>query len=347
MTILQTPEKIDHQPIGVRMVSKYSPKTKREIKPVKHEGAPNQQRSKTMKSEKNDVQDIIDLHTKHLLQMDEILTSLQIELKEIRSVISSDKEDLIDISKVEKNQTDISWHGLIDPAREYTLKEVFAITKIPSSTLSTAKSRGQIVTRNTGGVHKWVVRGADLLAWDKKRSSHSGIDPVASYEKTSPVKTKTPVKKGQALKKSQSIPSKTRVVNPVAKTAPKNTVPKSKAKELSVPSSAKRAPILVKAPLKTPAEPKRAAKVPAIPSEPEEKTPGTQKSSQTPDQILHDIADRINALTAQKKVTQTQFGQEVDLSQNVIHEISTRKVKGLSQASIKRIIKVLKKYESK
>ena len=64
-------------------------------------------------------------------------------------------------------------------------------------------------------------------------------------------------------------------------------------------------------------------------------------------EIPKDISDRINALTSKKKVTQTQLGKEVDLSQKAIHEIAARKKKDLNKDVIKKIQIVLKKYESK
>lgn len=64
-------------------------------------------------------------------------------------------------------------------------------------------------------------------------------------------------------------------------------------------------------------------------------------------EIPQDIADRINALTQQKKVTQTQLGKETDLSQKKIHEIAARKVKDLNKDIIARLTAVIKKYEAK
>jgi DNA-binding Xre family transcriptional regulator len=63
-------------------------------------------------------------------------------------------------------------------------------------------------------------------------------------------------------------------------------------------------------------------------------------------EIPQEISDRINALTAQKKVTQTQLGKETDLSQKKIHEIASRKVRDLHQDVINRLTAVIKKYET-
>lgn len=63
--------------------------------------------------------------------------------------------------------------------------------------------------------------------------------------------------------------------------------------------------------------------------------------------IPKDIPNRINNLTLKKKVTQTQLGKEVDLSQKVIHEIATRKMKDINKDTLSKIVTVLKKYETK
>jgi hypothetical protein len=64
-------------------------------------------------------------------------------------------------------------------------------------------------------------------------------------------------------------------------------------------------------------------------------------------EIPKEIADRINALTQAKKVTQTQLGKETDLSQKKIHEIASRKVRDLNKDIIARLTTVIKKYEAK
>ena len=64
-------------------------------------------------------------------------------------------------------------------------------------------------------------------------------------------------------------------------------------------------------------------------------------------EIPQEISDRINALTSQKIVTQTQLGKETELSQKKIHEIASRKVKDLNQDVINRLNTVIKKYETK
>lgn len=63
--------------------------------------------------------------------------------------------------------------------------------------------------------------------------------------------------------------------------------------------------------------------------------------------IPNDIANRINSLTSKKRVTQTDLGKEVEMSQKEIHEIVTRKIKELSKEKIDLIYVALKKYETK
>jgi DNA-binding Xre family transcriptional regulator len=59
------------------------------------------------------------------------------------------------------------------------------------------------------------------------------------------------------------------------------------------------------------------------------------------------ISERLNALTAKKKITQTQFAEEVDLPPNFIFDISAQKVKNISFERIQKITIALKKYETK
>lgn len=63
--------------------------------------------------------------------------------------------------------------------------------------------------------------------------------------------------------------------------------------------------------------------------------------------IPADIPNRIFDLTSKKKVTQTQLGKDVELSQKAIQEIASRKVKELNKDKIKKIRVALKKYERK
>ena len=77
-------------------------------KSVKQDGARKQENSKTTASAKTEIQEIIDLHTTHLLHMDEMLTSLQVELKEIRGLIGSDTKIQGDAVK-NKKRTFVSY----------------------------------------------------------------------------------------------------------------------------------------------------------------------------------------------------------------------------------------------
>lgn len=77
------------------------------------------------------------------------------------------------------------------------------------------------------------------------------------------------------------------------------------------------------------------------------KKPVSQAFSDNFMAIPADFAERITALTSKKKITQTQLGKEVDLSQKVIHEIVSGKLKDLDKEKVRMIAAVLKKYEGK
>lgn len=334
------------------MVAKSTPKTIQQKKPVKPAVAKKQPVSKPAITEEYDILEVVDLHTKHLLQMDEMFSSLQDELKDIRKLIVSEKVSQTDKARVEaKKSSDSSWHVLIDPGREYTQKEIIALTKISQPTLSMAKVRGHIVTKVPAGKRGWVVLGSDLLVWDNARAIHTDQRTVASAKKAAQGKAKDPVKKVQAQKKP--VPAKAKAVEGEA---PANTtkavaVQKVGTKALTVQESVKAvttpAKTPAKDPAKAPAKPKKTVKAPVATTGKGVRKPVSKDSSETQVAVPADLADRINALTAMKKITQTQFGIEVDLPQKVIYEISTKKLKELSPASIQKITTVLKKYESK
>lgn len=123
----------------------------------------------------------------------------------------------------------------------------------------------------------------------------------------------------------------------------------------------------VKAPVKTPAKPaaksskavsaapvkkasapaKKPVKAPAAPAKKPVVKAGSKSVLEDIIEIPKEIADRINALTQAKKVTQTQLGKETDLSQKKIHEIASRKVRDLNKDIIARLTTVIKKYEAK
>lgn len=146
------------------------------------------------------------------------------------------------------------------------------------------------------------------------------VSQQAVKTETKPVAKVTP-KTAAPLKKSVKVPVK-KVTNEISKTASVQTTVKA-------PVKAKK-PVK---PVKTTA-PSAAKKI------------GSKSFSDDLIAIPNDIPDRINALTTKKKVTQTNLGKEVDLSQKVIHEIATRKVKDLNKEKIKKITLALKKFES-
>ncbi|HWQ67510.1 MAG TPA: hypothetical protein VN372_11665 [Methanospirillum sp.] len=234
------------------MDAKPVPKQNQQKKPVKSAGAQKGQDSKATPSKKYDLQEIVDLHTTHLLHLDEMFSTLQGELQEIRSLVALDKG-----SKVEK-------------------------------------------------------------------------DPTVLVEKSSPAK------KGSAQKKPQSAKPKSSAVQTQVKNTKPQTTRGSGKKSDSIPAAAKTPKSSVKSQPKTPEGTKKPAK-----------TLETQDPSEIRILIPGEIVDRINALTSQKKITQTQLGDETDLPQKVIYEISERKLKELSSTSILKITAVLKKYETK
>lgn len=59
------------------------------------------------------------------------------------------------------------------------------------------------------------------------------------------------------------------------------------------------------------------------------------------------VSERLNALTATKKTTQTKFAEEVDVPPNLIFDIAAQKVKTISLERIQKITTALKKYETK
>ena len=316
------------------MVTKTSRKTINRKKPMKPVVSPKQQSSKSIVSEKKDLQEIIDLQTKHLCEIDEMLKSLHKELKDIQKLVVSDKKNEADKPDDEdKPISDFSWQVLIDPNQEYTTKEVSSLTKIPPSTLSTAKGKGLLVTKNVIGKRGWVVLGSDLLVWDQARPINAAKNPVVSKGKE-PVDSKAPVKNVHEQKKSQPTKSKSLVVQTPVNITTALTVQKDETKDLTTPA-------LVKS------KPKKSVKAPVVVTGTEVKKPGSKTPSETFVLIPEDIIDRINALWAKKKVNLTQFGNEVDLPMELIYDISSRKLKTLSQTSIQKISTGLEKYESK
>jgi hypothetical protein len=277
----------------------------------------------------HNMQEVLDLHSKHLLQIDEMLASLHTELKEIKELVVSEKITQSQKNIVpQKKEADTAWHVLIEPNREYTQKEIIGITKISQPTLSMAKARGHIVTRVPAGQRGWVVLGSDLLTWDRARAIHQDRKKPASTKKTATGKKKT-----------------------AGKTVKRQLVQAAKQNEVDVQSQAKATKSLIVQKKETRALTSASAPTKAVTkSGISKKGTKTQpaKKIQSENQILipDDIPGRITALTQKRKITQTQFGNEVDLPQKVIYEISTRKMKELSPVHIQKITAVLQKYES-
>ena len=297
----------------------------------------------------SDEQKILDLHTRHLAKIDETLTALNKEFKEIKSAIVAVKtsQPVIQSSPAKKKIPDGSWHALIDPDREYTQKEIIGITKISQPTLSMAKVRGHIVTKDQPGKRGWVVLGSDLLNWDNARAK-KGIKKSVNTPKSSksaavskPVASK-PVVSKSGKKASISRPSpKALAVPESSKTGKTIVVPKKETKALTVQSSSKttKSGAAVKKVVKAPVTAKT-TKSPKV-----QPAPKNETEMQVP--IPGDIPNRISSLTLKKVVTQTQFGHDVGLSQKVIYEITTKKRKELTSPTIQKIEAALKKYESK
>ena len=231
------------------MVVKSTSKSTVQKKAVKPSISSRQKKITPPTPEKNNFQEIIDLHTKHLLQLDEMISSLQKDVSDIRNI----------------------------------------------------------------------------LVQEKKPVSRASSKPTASAVKVTPGKT--------LAKKPKVTRSKT-----VAVSVPQSTaIQKAEKKELSAPVSTKSIKTPVKSTKKTLVKtPVKTVKKPVVTS-----------VSEAPVTIPSNIADRINALTAKKIVNQTQLGADSDLPQNIIHEISTRKLKRISPVSIEKITAALKKYETK
>lgn len=336
------------------MVTKSATKTIPKKKPVKPPVTQKKPVSQAASPAKPDLTVMLEQHTKQLRQLDEEFNTLQNELKEIRNLIVTEKVTQVDKSRSEaKKPVDSSWHVMIDPTREYTQKEIIAITRISQPTLSMAKVRGHIVTKMPAGKRGWVVLGSDLLAWDAARAIHNEKKSTPATKKATPVKAKAPAKKAPAQKKVaaakpkvvaiQKAETKAITVSPAVKAAKKpaaKPATKAPAKTIAAPKTQAKAPV-------KPAAAKKPVKKPVVKTAKSAAKTAAKPGSESSVPIPNDIADRINALTAKKKVTQTQFGTDVDLPQKVIYEISTRKLKELSPAVIQKINVALKKYESK
>lgn len=291
-------------------------------------------------SSAGDVQRILDTHSKHLDKIDNTLSLLTRELKELKSVIVAVKTSLpvTQPGSTGKKVIDSSWHALIEPNREYTQKEIIGITKISQPTLSMAKVRGHIITKEQPGKRGWVVLGSELLKWDNGRAKNAKKSaPSVKKPAASTATAKKPIKKTAVSKpapKSLAVPQST-------KTGKTVVVAKKETKALTVKAATKTSKTSAAA--KKPVKTQVAAKPAKVVKKPPVKKTGNEINAPIP----NDIPNRISALTLKKIVTQTQFGHDVGLPQKVIYEITTRKRKELNPETIQKISAALKKYESK
>lgn len=312
--------------------------------PVKSSQAPQKPLAKKtgpVSTGTGDVQKILDMHSRHLEKIDASLTLLTKELKELKNAIVAVKTSppAVQPGAATKSAPDSSWHALIEPGREYTQKEIIGITKISQPTLSMAKVRGHIVTKEQVGKRGWVVLGSELLKWDNGRGKN------AARKTGKPAKPATPKKvaKSKIVKKAvvAKPAPKALAVSESVRTGKTVTVPKKETKALAVQPSAKATKISgsSKKVMKSPVAGKGTKAV--------RKPPARKDDVEINAIIPNDIPGRISALTLKKVVTQTQFGHDVGLPQKVIYEITTKKLKELNPTTIQKITTVLKKYEGK
>ncbi len=142
-------------------------------------------------------------------------------------------------------------------------------------------------------------------------------------------------------------------ISPVSKDPVKAAPAKAAAKPKN---PAKKAPVVTKTPVVK-------AAVKAAPAKAVAK-PKTQAASQKPGPVKRgrkliqpapetmvpvpvSVSERLNALTAKKKITQTKFAEEVDVPPNLIFDIAAQKVKTITFERIQKITTALKKYETK
>ncbi|PWR71618.1 hypothetical protein [Methanospirillum lacunae] len=143
----------------------------------------------------------------------------------------------------------------------------------------------------------------------------------ASPAKAAPVKSISKAK--TQAKKASATPAKA----PVKSTATKTSPVRRGAAKAKTP-----APEQTTAPVKVPA--KRGRKL-------------VQPALDTMVPVPVSVSERLNALTATKKITQTKFAEEVDVPPNLIFDIAAQKMKTISLERIQKITTALKKYETK
>jgi hypothetical protein len=144
----------------------------------------------------------------------------------------------------------------------------------------------------------------------------------ASPAKAAPAKTVASKAKTQA-KKTSAAPAKA----PVKTTAAKVSPVRRGAAKAKTP-----APEQTPEPVKVPA--KRGRKL-------------VQPALDTMVPVPVSVSERLNTLTASKKITQTKFAEEVDVPPNLIFDIAAQKVKTISLERIQKITTALKMYETK
>lgn len=323
------------------MVIKTQKKSVPKKSPVKVTQAPKKSvvnRTSSAATSSADIQKVLQSHSQHLNKIDDTLSLIGKELKDLKNTIVAIKTAM-PASKAPdtgKKIIDSSWHALIEPNREYTQKEIIGITKISQPTLSMAKVRGHIITKDQPGKRGWVVLGSELLKWDSNRGRNAP-------------KKSTPAKKTSAPKKpaAKKPAPKTAVAKPAVKSL--TVVESSKTKKPAAPAKKTvKAPATSAKTTKTSAAAKKVVKsAPSKTTTPAKKPVAKRSDADIQTSIPNDIPGRISALTMKKVVTQTQFGHEVGLPQKVIYEITTKKRKELNPATIQKITTVLKKYESK
>ncbi len=150
-------------------------------------------------------------------------------------------------------------------------------------------------------------------------------------------------------------------ISPVATATAKAPVKAAPAKAAAKPKTpVKKAPVAAKAPVakataKAPvkAAPKKAAAKPKTPAVAQKTVPVkrgrklVQPAPETMVPVPVSVSERLNALTAKKKITQTKFAEEVDVPPNLIFDIAAQKVKTITFERIQKITTALKKYETK
>jgi len=155
--------------------------------------------------------------------------------------------------------------------------------------------------------------------------------------------------------KGKISPVATAAVKAPVKAAPAKAVakpkPKTPVKKAPVAAKASVSKVAAKAPVK--AAPAKAAAKPKTPAAVQKTGPVkrgrklVQPAPETMVPVPVSVSERLNALTAKKKITQTKFAEEMDVPPNLIFDIAAQKVKTITFERIQKITTALKKYETK